>query len=365
MSTLLCAETNAVVKLDLGDKGGTRRIVLSRLWDSDNSQVSFARLSNLALKHSTLLRPNLHCTIVTYTDVDGDTITISTHRELKEAFEQFMNHPSNNTGGVTPIVLRVQVVFAKEQKCRANAVMQEATEDNSEDHVKMNSKTDRRCRMGMKWAQLQLVLDSLVSNMAMTVKKLTNDVDGMRSRERDQPLINDSSTMKDSGYTNESMRRGNGKRRIPEMQAVLDSLVTNMTETVEKLSQDVEVMRPRKRANANIGKVGNTENSSDTDKPWKRGNGKRRNFKMQIMLDSLVTSMTDTVEKLAKDVREVQPRKRDGVAVAEIVAVKESVNNAQKPLGSRDKSTDAVLTADTDSTSDVALEGNVSWEVVP
>jgi len=361
--------------------GGTRRIVLSRLWDFENSQVSFARLSNLALKHSTLLRPNLHCAIITYTDVDGDTITISTHRELKEAFEEFMNHPSNTD--MAPIVLRAQVVFIKQHKCQANAViqknielkykagvaMQKATEDNSEDNVrinsednvKMNSMTDLRYRRGMKWVQLQLVLDSLVSSMTVTVEKLTNDVDEMRSGQRDQAANDDTSTVK----TNESVRRRNGKRRNLEMQALLDSFVTNMTETVEKLSQDVEKMRPRKRGNAAIAEVGETENSSNTDKSWKRGNGKRRNFKMQIMLDSLVTNMTETVQKLAKDVTELQPRKGEGGDVAEIVSVKESVNNAQKALVSGDESTDVVHTADVVSTSDVAMEGHVSWDAVP
>jgi len=114
MTTLLSADTNAVVKLDLGGKGGTRRIVFSRLWDSENSHVSFARLSNLALKFSTLARPNLHRPIITYTDVDGDTITISTHRELKEAFEQFVVvTPASTTDTATPIILRAQASFTK------------------------------------------------------------------------------------------------------------------------------------------------------------------------------------------------------------------------------------------------------------
>jgi len=114
MSTLLCAETNAVVKLDLGDKGGIRRITFSRLWDPETSKALFGRLSFLAFRHSTLNRPGIHRAIITYTDVDGDTITISTHRELTEAFEQFVTHPSYTD--VTPIVLRAQVSFVKKQK---------------------------------------------------------------------------------------------------------------------------------------------------------------------------------------------------------------------------------------------------------
>jgi len=53
--------------------------------------------------------------------VDGDTITISTHRELTEAFEQFVTHPSYTD--VTPIVLRVQVSFVKNQKGGNNKAM--------------------------------------------------------------------------------------------------------------------------------------------------------------------------------------------------------------------------------------------------
>lgn len=121
MSTLLCAETNAVVKLDLGDKGGTRRIVFSRLWDPEISLTSFGRLNRIALKHSTLMNPDIHITIITYTDVDGDTITISTHRELTEAFEQFVTHPSYKD--VTPIVLRVQASFVKKRRGGNNRAM--------------------------------------------------------------------------------------------------------------------------------------------------------------------------------------------------------------------------------------------------
>lgn len=50
--------------------------------------------------------------------MDGDTITISTHHELTEAFEQFVTHPSYTD--VTPIVLRVQALFTKHQKGGAN-----------------------------------------------------------------------------------------------------------------------------------------------------------------------------------------------------------------------------------------------------
>jgi len=284
MPTRLCAETNAVVKLDLGDEGGTRRIVFSRLWDPEKCQVSFRRLVNFAFRHSTLLRPNLHSAIVTYIDVDGDTITISTPHEIREAFEQFTTHPSNT--GVTPVVLRVKVTFVKEQKCvtqkrmerkcMANVAMQKRMDDNpedkssedksSEDKFMMDLDTNKRGRNGAKWVQMKHTLESLATNMTETVEKLANDYE-------------------------------NGKKTNLEMQAVLDSLVTNMKATVEKLSNDMEVMQSRKRIGVAIDEVVGT---CRTDKPFNRVNGrKRRNLKMEGMLDSFVTDMTETIEKLS------------------------------------------------------------------
>jgi len=221
--------------------------------------------------------------------VDGDIITISTPHELQEAFEQFMTHPSNT--GVTPVVLRVQVTFVKEQKCvaqkrlqrkfTANVVMQKMTEDNPEDESSedkssgekfskdkfmQNLDTNKRGRNGGKWVQLKHALESLVTNMAETVEKMANDCD-------------------------------NGKKTNLEMQAVLDSLVTNMKATVEKLSEDMEVMQSRKKIGVSIDEVVGT---CATGKPFNRMNGrKRKNLKIQGMLDSFVTDMTETIQKLS------------------------------------------------------------------
>jgi len=468
--------------------GGTRRIVFSRLWDSEKSQVSFGRLVNIALRHCTLNRPDLHSAIVTYTDVDGDTITISTPHELQEAFEQFMTHPSNT--GVTPVVLRAQVAFVKGRanvamqrrigrKCMANVAMQKKTEDDSEDKSEMNR--DPNKKRGVKWVQLQHVLDSLVTNMAETVEQLANDkengkkmnfemqgaldslvmkmkatvetllkdVEVMRPRKRFGVAIDEAvrkrrnlkkNGMLDSFVTDmtetiqklhksteensedkpemnpeTNKRRGmkwvqlqhaldslvtnmaetvdkltkdneNGKKANLEMQAVLDSLVTNMKVTIKKLSEDVEVMRPK------------VVNAGGTEKPFNRRNGwKKRNLKMQDMLDSFVTDMAETVQKLS-DLTEVKNGNDDDdddndddasssnkdelsrsdetkttpntdayccavvgqsepvtedvaeVIVAKELGMAESTNSASKPSGS---------------TSDVAMAGNVSWEVVP
>jgi len=250
MSTLLCAETDAVVKLDLGDKGGTRRIVFSRLWDPETSQASFGHLSFLAFKHSTLNRPGLHRAIITYTDVDGDTITISTHRELTEAFEQFVTHPSNTS---TTIVLRAQVSFVKE-KGGNNKVMLKKMEDNLEASLKIDSETGNRGKKGMRRVQLQPVLDSLVTNMTEAVEKLFKDVEGMGPRKIDGVTTTDIGKLQSTSDANEPLDKGNGKmnckrggrgRKWVQLQLVLNSFMTNMTETIESLSKDIEGMRPR------------------------------------------------------------------------------------------------------------------------
>lgn len=146
-------------------------------------------MAKLALKHSTLNRPDIHRPIITYTDVDGDTITISTHRELKEAFEQFVTHPSNT--GLTPIVLRAQASFVKKQKDGSNNGMQRWSEAKLESlsFSKVNAETAKKGRKGAKWMQLQLVLDKLVTNMTDAVESLSKDVDDMRFRKTVQVPI--------------------------------------------------------------------------------------------------------------------------------------------------------------------------------
>jgi len=443
MSILLSAETNAVVKLDLGDKGGTRRVVFSRLWDSEKSQVSFGKLVNLALAHSTLSRPDLNCAVVTYTDVDGDTITISTGYELEEAFEQFMTHPSST--GVTPVVLRVQVAFVKQRNCglnvgmqrrverkrEANAAMQERTEDKSEDKSEMNLDTNKR---GVKWVQLQHIFDSLLTNVAETAEQLANDnengkktnvqmqaafdslvtkmtstanklsedIEVRRPRKRNDASIDEDVRKRrnprmqmqhilDSLVTNmgdavDEMAKDyeNSKKTNLEMKAVLDSLVTNMKANIEKLSGDVEVMRPRKRNCASTDEVVNT---CDGERPSNRANGwKKRNLLMHDKFDSFVTDMTETVQKLSdllvvengndvddtslndKDTKNTTPNTGQPELMTEDVAdmvVAEKLGIVKITNSTSKSSSSAVaLTARDDSTRDVAMEGNADWEVL-
>jgi len=103
----ICDETDAILKLDLGDKGGIRRISLAKLWDPVISRVSYHHLSDIALRYSTLSESKIHIVTVTYTDEDGDNITISTDDELTDAFEQFST-------SVPPIV-RAKASFKAEK----------------------------------------------------------------------------------------------------------------------------------------------------------------------------------------------------------------------------------------------------------
>lgn len=93
--TGLTPKTHAVLKLNLGEKGGTRRIAFSRLWHQNNGCASYSKLAQLAIEYS---YPEIPCphdlakynVSVTYTDEDGDCITVSTDSELCEAFLQFI-----------------------------------------------------------------------------------------------------------------------------------------------------------------------------------------------------------------------------------------------------------------------------------
>jgi len=86
----LTQDTNALLKLHLGDKG-TRRIAFRKLWNSDSDTVSFQSLADLAIQYSGCQAEDVLEVTITYIDEDGDTITISSDEELAEAFEQFVD----------------------------------------------------------------------------------------------------------------------------------------------------------------------------------------------------------------------------------------------------------------------------------
>lgn len=107
----LTKDTKIVLKLDLGEKG-VRRLTLSKLWDESRSAVSYDRLVKIAIGHSDMplkaVRNGRVSVSTTYTDEDGDEITISSDEELADAFAQFVNSE--------PPVVRAKAVVMKQQK---------------------------------------------------------------------------------------------------------------------------------------------------------------------------------------------------------------------------------------------------------
>ncbi len=64
---------------------------MRKLWNSDIETVSFQHLVDLALQYSGCEEERVSEVCITYTDEDGDIITISSDEELAEAFEQFVD----------------------------------------------------------------------------------------------------------------------------------------------------------------------------------------------------------------------------------------------------------------------------------
>lgn len=163
----LCAETHAVLKLDLGDKGGIRRIALVKLWDPTNSRVSYQRLSEMALEYSSLSDSKLHRVTVTYTDEDGDTITISTDDELTDAFEQFATR--------VPPIVRAKASFQVEKDSKK--IVKELKQAISA--VGEMAKGDEA-----KVGQIQDVLESFLTILNQTDDSSSINVEGMKQRKK-------------------------------------------------------------------------------------------------------------------------------------------------------------------------------------
>ncbi len=88
---------------------GLRRIPFHKLWDESCKSVSFDRLVELILSFKKLppkcVENERRVVTATYTDEDGDEITISSDSELLDAFEQFSSSQ--------PPVLRAKAVVMK------------------------------------------------------------------------------------------------------------------------------------------------------------------------------------------------------------------------------------------------------------
>lgn len=169
----LCAETNAVLKLDLGGTGGIRRIALAKLWDPDTSCVSYQRLSDMAVKYGNITDTKLLCVTITYTDEDGDSITISTDDELADAFEQFATR--------VPPIVRAKASFDV-QKDPTNIVndLKQAVSEIGETAKSNTPKMD----------QMQGALESFVMLLTQAADILSKNVEGKKkgcSNETDIP----------------------------------------------------------------------------------------------------------------------------------------------------------------------------------
>jgi len=163
----LCAETNAIIKLNLGDKGGIRRIALAKLWDPITSRVSYQRLSEIAIEHSNISDSKLHRVTVIYTDEDGDSITISTDDELTDAFEQFATR--------VPPVVRAKASFEveKDGKKIVKGLKQAVSE------------IGKTVKSGeAKVGQMQVVLEPFLTILNQAVDSLSNDMEGMQQTKK-------------------------------------------------------------------------------------------------------------------------------------------------------------------------------------
>jgi len=174
----LCAETNAILKLDLGDEGGIRRISLAKLWDPVTSHVSYQRLSEMALQYSNLSDSKLHCVTVTYTDEDGDIITISTDDELTDAFEQFSTR--------IPPIVRAKASFKvkKDGKNIMNGLKQAVSEIS--ETVKNADGDDKKSKVN----QAQDILDSFMTVLTQAIDTLSKNMEGVKQNNKKKGFCN-------------------------------------------------------------------------------------------------------------------------------------------------------------------------------
>jgi len=162
----LTAETNAILKLDLGDEGGIRRIPLAKLWDPVTSRVSYQRLSNMALEYRDIADLKVERVSVTYTDEDGDNITISTDDELADAFEQFATR--------VPPIVRAKASFQVEKNGKKIVKGLKQAVSEIGDTVKNGDGPN----------QMQDVLDSFMTILTQAVDSFSKNLDGTQQQKR-------------------------------------------------------------------------------------------------------------------------------------------------------------------------------------
>lgn len=180
----LCAETNVILKLDLGGKGGIRRIALAKLWEPTTSRVSYQRLSEMALEYSNLSETNamvssiikseskLPRVTVTYTDEDGDSITVSTDDELTDAFEQFATR--------VPPIIRAKASFEVKKDAKKIVERLKKAISDIDDTVKEGEGGNTKPKVEL----MQGVLDSFLTMLTQAVDSLSKNVEGMQQRKK-------------------------------------------------------------------------------------------------------------------------------------------------------------------------------------
>ncbi len=142
----LSRDTASVLKLKILEEG-TRRIPLSNIWDVYG--VSYSRLVDLVLRYSSSLqKSDVHRIIITYTDEDGDVITISSDQELEDAFLQFADK--------VPSVVRATVSIDSSAKGIAST-----TQANDQSNLALE---ERVCRLEEKVAKMLMQVHDKTDN---------------------------------------------------------------------------------------------------------------------------------------------------------------------------------------------------------
>eukprot|EP00565_Helicotheca_tamesis_P006284 CAMPEP_0185726104 /NCGR_PEP_ID=MMETSP1171-20130828/2179_1 /TAXON_ID=374046 /ORGANISM="Helicotheca tamensis, Strain CCMP826" /LENGTH=896 /DNA_ID=CAMNT_0028394385 /DNA_START=17 /DNA_END=2707 /DNA_ORIENTATION=+ len=181
MSSALNESSNVVLKLSLGegDECQVRRIVLGRLWE--NGKASYARLVALALEYSlaeAVAKEEKEevDVVITYSDEDGDLITISSDEELADAFGQFVE--------TKPPVLRVKGKIVKTERKHKPAAPQTKPATPQPEPAAACSHSSSFPPPPRTAPQIQALLESLVSILASAVLTLQDKM----SREGNNPF---------------------------------------------------------------------------------------------------------------------------------------------------------------------------------
>lgn len=161
-----------------------RRIALRKLWDESTQKVSFSKLSEIALElylssgsmatqQLSVDSENASVT-VTYTDEDGDIITISTDDELVEAFEQFVNkQPPVLRANASVTAKKVKVPIAVPARLRSKASVSKMGKRTPIASKRVKGSSTKSTTPA---DELQNVIENFVGVLTVAVNTLTKNV---------------------------------------------------------------------------------------------------------------------------------------------------------------------------------------------